>query len=85
MKRSTAFFATCLGFIMASCTNTSESTFVDGVADALDNEGKINLERLEWTREPQSFNVNGDTLTITTAPHTDLWQRTDHRMHVESA
>ncbi len=31
MKRSTAFIATCLGFIMASCTNTSESLFVDGV------------------------------------------------------
>ena len=85
MKRSTAFFATCLGFIMASCTNTSESTFVDGVADALGNEGKVNLELLEWTREPQSFNVDGDTLTITTAPHTDLWQRTYYHFRNDNA
>ena len=39
MKRSTAFIATCLSFILASCAPTSESTFVDGVTDALDNEG----------------------------------------------
>jgi hypothetical protein len=41
MKRSTAFIATCLGFIMASCTNTSENSFVDGVSDALSNDGKV--------------------------------------------
>ena len=76
MKRSTAILATCLSFIMASCTNTSESSFVDGVTEALSNDGKVNMEVLEWTREPQSFNINGDTLTITTAPHTDHWQRT---------
>ena len=51
MKRSTAFFATCL--IMASCTNTSKSSFVDGVTDALSNDGKVNMVFLEWTREPQ--------------------------------
>ena len=50
MKRSTAFIATCLSFIMASCTNTSEGSFVDGVADALINDGKVNIELLEWTR-----------------------------------
>ena len=85
MKRSTAFIATCLGFIMASCTNTSDSTFVDGVTEALADEGKVNLELLEWTREPQSFNVNGDTLTITTSPHTDLWQRTYYHFRNDNA
>ena len=76
MKRSIVFFATCLSLFMSSCTNTSESSFVDGVTEALNNEGRINMELLEWTRQPQSFNVNADTLTITTSPHTDLWQRT---------
>lgn len=85
MKRSTAFFATCLSFIMASCTDTSESTFVDGVTEALNNQGKVNIELLEWTREPQGFNVNGDTVTITTAPHTDLWQRTYYHFRNDNA
>ena len=85
MKRSTAIIATCLGFIMASCTNTSECSFVDGVADALENDGKVNMELLEWTREPQSFNVNADTITITTAPHTDLWQRTYYHFRNDNA
>ena len=69
---------------MASCTNTSDSTFVDGVTEALADEGKVNMELLEWTREPQSFYVNGDTLTITTAPHTDLWQRTYYHLAREA-
>ena len=41
MKRSTAIIATCLSFIMASCTDTSESSFMDGVTEALNNEGKV--------------------------------------------
>ena len=67
MKRSTAILATCLSFIMASCTNTSESSFIDGVANSLSNEGKVNYELLEWTRQPQSFNINADTLTFNRA------------------
>ena len=85
MKRSTTLLATCLSFIMASCTDTSESPFVDAVSDALGNDGKVNIELLEWTREPQNFNVSGDTLTITTAPHTDLWQRTYYHFRNDNA
>ena len=39
MKRSTTIIATCLGLIMSSCTNTSESTLVDGVTEALSKDG----------------------------------------------
>jgi hypothetical protein len=53
MKRSTTFFAAFLNFILASCTGTSETPFVDGVTDALSNDGKVNMVFLEWTREPQ--------------------------------
>ena len=31
MKRTSILIATCIGFIMASCTNTSEAPFVDAV------------------------------------------------------
>ena len=70
---------------MASCTNTSEAPFVDAVAEAMANEGKVNIELLEWTREPQGFEVSGDTLVIMTAPHTDLWQRTYYHFRNDNA
>ena len=85
MKRSRAFFATCLSFILASCTNPSETTFVDAVTEAMKNEGEIDIELLKWTREPQNFTINADTLTITTAPHTDLWQRTYYHFRNDNA
>ena len=70
---------------MASCNVPDEGSFVDGVTDALSKDGKVNIELLEWTREPQSFNFNGDTLRITTAPHTDLWQRTYYHFRNDNA
>ena len=85
MKRSIAFVETCLSLILVSCTNTSESSFVDAVADALCKDGRVNKELLEWTREPQSCNVNADTLFITTAPCTDLWQRTYYHFRNDNA
>lgn len=84
-KHLLSLIATTIGFSMASCTNTPESPFVDGVTEALNNEGKINMELLEWTREPQDFKINGDKLTITTAPHTDLWQRTYYHFRNDNA
>ena len=30
----------------------------------------------EWTREPAGCSIEPDRVEITTAPHTDLWQRT---------
>ena len=36
----------------------------------------MNMESFRWTREPKSFLTENGTASITTAPHTDLWQRT---------
>ena len=36
----------------------------------------MNMNDLKWTREPADYSVNGGRITVTTAPHTDLWQRT---------
>ena len=70
----------CVGLtvLAISCGNPSKNTpeFVDSVAEALANDGKINLEQIQWTREPAAFEINGGTISVTTAPHTDLWQRT---------
>lgn len=57
----------------------------DAVAEIL-NEGKaIDMAAFEWTREPESFEVKGDTIEIVTKPKTDLWQRTYYHFRNDNA
>ena len=85
MKRLTTLFSTCLALLMISCTNTYEESFIDGVKVAIDNGGKVDAGLLEWTREPASCSIKEDTITVTTAPHTDLWQRTYYHFRNDNA
>ena len=70
--------------LAASC-GTDSTVYTDGVSAALTNDGKVDLTTLKWTREPKSFSIEGDTLKITTAPHTDLWQRTYYHFRNDNA
>ena len=45
----------------------------------------MDLNQLKWTREPASFEMAGDKIYITTAPHTDLWQRTYYHFRNDNA
>ena len=85
MKKSFALLATLFCILMVSCTNTSQENIVDDVTDSLNDGGYVNLERLVWTRTPKDFTINNDTLRITTAPHTDLWQRTYYHFRNDNA
>ena len=89
MKLSNSFAFTCLCLLLLSCgsqtTTSSPSDFVDGVATALENDGNVDLTAFEWTREPAAFSIDGQTLTVTTAPHTDLWQRTYYHFRNDNA
>ncbi|MCD7918623.1 MAG: DUF1349 domain-containing protein [Clostridiales bacterium] len=38
-----------------------------------------------WTREPAACRVEGETLTVATKPHTDLWQRTYYHFRNDNA
>lgn len=40
---------------------------------------------LHWTREPLNWEINDDTIRITTRPHTDLWQRTYYHFRNDNA
>lgn len=40
---------------------------------------------MHWTREPLSWEINDDTIRITTKPHTDLWQRTYYHFRNDNA
>ena len=57
----------------------------DMVADVLSGSGELDLGALEWTREPQSCAIKGDTIEIVTAPGTDLWQRTYYHFRNDNA
>ena len=40
---------------------------------------------LQWTRMPADYAISPDRIEITTAPHTDLWQRTYYHFRNDNA
>ena len=87
MKNIVKFLGIC--FCAAACCNpsqkVSDKVSADSVTESLADNGRINFNNLSWTREPASYTVKGDTITITTAPHTDLWQRTYYHFRNDNA
>ena len=79
----------CLAMMLIACgqQNQKETNmeFTDNVKMALADSGRISLDSLQWTREPAGFEVKGDTIRITTAPKTDLWQRTYYHFQNDNA
>ena len=43
------------------------------------------LEDFKWTRTPKGFSVKGGIVSVETAPHTDLWQRTYYHFRNDNA
>ena len=66
-------------------SETAEAVFVDSVTEALADGGNINVTELKWTREPLAYEMDDSVITITTAPHTDLWQRTYYHFRNDNA
>jgi len=92
MMNMNSFIKTfCMGLCICaiSCGTPSQKTadtpFTDGVADALANGGQMDLDQLQWTREPAASEIKDGTISITTAPHTDLWQRTYYHFRNDNA
>ena len=82
-------FLLSAGLALASCgqqgKTEADTDFQDDVKTALSNGGSIDINSLQWTREPGGFEVKGDTILITTVPHTDLWQRTYYHFQNDNA
>ncbi len=36
----------------------------------------FDINKLQWTREPEKFSISENKIEITTKPYTDLWQKT---------
>ena len=83
------FSILCAGLILTACgqqnKNETAMDFTDDVQVALADSGHIDLSSLQWTREPKGYEVKGDTILITTAPKTDLWQRTYYHFQNDNA
>lgn len=45
----------------------------------------FDTSKLAWTRQPERFSIGEDRVTITTQPHTDLWQRTYYGFRNDNA
>ena len=45
----------------------------------------MNLNDFQWTRTPMGCTVSGESVEITTRPHTDLWQRTYYHFRNDNA
>ena len=45
----------------------------------------FDVTALQWTRHPADYSIAEDKITITTAPHTDLWQRTYYHFRNDNA
>ncbi|MGT2926680.1 DUF1349 domain-containing protein [Streptococcus cuniculipharyngis] len=45
----------------------------------------FDIKRLQWTREPKSYQLGQNQIVIETQPHTDLWQRTYYHFQNDNA
>ena len=74
---------------LMGCNNNGERSqtkvFVDDVKVSLADGGRIDLSKLQWTRVPAGYEVEDNTILVTTAPHTDLWQRTYYHFQNDNA
>ena len=57
----------------------------DQVNEAIARSGQIDVAKMQWTREPKACAVQDGTIWITTAPNTDLWQRTYYHFRNDNA
>lgn len=55
-------------------------------ADVTYDDGEaVDLSLFEWTRTPGAFSAENGRVSITTLPHTDLWQRTYYHFRNDNA
>ena len=89
MRIVKTFIACGLLLLALSCNRTEQKSvdpeFFDAVSAALSSDGTVNPDWLQWTREPAAYEVKDGSVEITTAPHTDLWQRTYYHFRNDNA
>lgn len=87
LNKTLSLLGACLMAFSACNTShdSSDDNFNDTVASVLAGGENIALDQMQWTREPMAYSISGDSLSITTAAHTDLWQRTYYHFRNDNA
>ena len=45
----------------------------------------MNLDKFQWTRQPEEYRAEGGRVEMVTRPRTDLWQRTYYHFQNDNA
>ena len=45
----------------------------------------MDIKQFQWIREPKNYSITEEKITITTQPHTDLWQWTYYHFRNDNA
>lgn len=43
------------------------------------------IDKMKWLRQPKDYQINENSIEVTTMPHTDLWQRTYYHFRNDNA
>lgn len=82
MKQAT--LALCLLPLLLGCTGKQDNQQPQASTEATLTTS-LDINNFRWTREPQACTIKGDTIEVTTAPGTDLWQRTYYHFQNDNA
>lgn len=82
MKQAT--LALFLLTLLSGCTGKQDSQLAQSTTADVPT-ATLDLKNFRWTREPKACAIKGDTIEVTTAPGTDLWQRTYYHFQNDNA
>ena len=58
--------------MLASCGKKEEVKTSNKNEETMSTITTLNIGDFQWTREPESCTIKGDTIEVVTKPHTDL-------------
>ena len=70
--------------LLAACTGKENSKHQENIVQN-QNVMKLDIDNFKWTRQPESYSIQNDTIEVVTKPGTDLWQRTYYHFRNDNA
>ncbi|MBC7451074.1 MAG: DUF1349 domain-containing protein [Cytophagales bacterium] len=73
-------------FVVLSCSKQTDTTLISPVTTPIPSDNfALDFNAFKWVHQPKLFNIQKDTITITTDPNTDYWQRTYYGFQNDNA
>lgn len=69
---------------LSACGNQGDNR-QEPIARQNDEAMTLDIDNFQWTRQPESCVIKGDTIEVVTKPGTDLWQRTYYHFRNDNA